>query len=1303
MKLISWNIRGLNSPRKSKLLKNLIMEEQPAIFFLQETKCSLNFIERAAAKAWAGSQVTAVEAQGASGGLAILWDARKIQLTNIHAHKSFIQACFHLIGTNIHGHLTNVYFPQETQQKADILNSIARLNRDRVHPLWVIGGDFNMIANSEEKIGGRCRPNKDGTLLKDFIQSNWLIDLPTANGLYTWTNKRIIPMQIASRLDRFLISDNAIHVGGEFTAHIIPFSGSDHWPIEMNWKRPGNNSKKPFRFEAFWLSHPEFKDFITTTWQNSNPTEQSKMARFQKKLKFLKGEIKKWNTKNFGNIFKEKESILQDLKSIQQRLILEGRTEELAHKEQELESKLQEREQQEEVLWRQKSRIRWLKEGEKNTKFFHRTTVQRRMHNQISQVTNAQGDKLETQEDIEKEFLNYFKDMCQEPNINRDEAINNISRNIPRLVSEDQNTLLLKPISLQEVESAAKSLKAGKAPGPDGFSSNFFHHFWELIKWEVWHVVEESRSLRWMYPGLNATFIALIPKSENSSTPDKFRPIALCNIIYKIVSKVVAVRLKPILPGIISPEQSGYVEGRQITDGIILSHEIIHSLKLAKKPGMLLKIDLSKAFDSISWVYMEKNLSAFGFALPWIRWIMNMVSSSFFSILINGIPSATFRPSRGLRQGDPLSPFLFIIMAEGLGRSLQAALQSDALKGISLHGAPTVSHQQFVDDNMIFGHPSVQEARALNSLLNIFSTASGACINRIKSQIFFFNTHPTTQRSIARILGFSIAPLPSTYLGAPLIESARKHSSWTILLEKLENRLLLWTHRSLNMASRLVLIKAVLQSMPLYLFSILAAPKWVLKAIKKLQRNFLWGSSGHNRKWALIKWEKACLPKKVGGIGLRDPEHSNAIMGAKIWWKWLAFPETLWAKFWSAKYTSNLPLEERIRMIEISKGSIIWGSAIMHRNLIQSHSFWEVKDGSIAHFWMDSWQQSPSLANVIHGIPDHQLHQQEKDKLRWGYEEKGTYTTKEAYHIIIKGQLIKDKLWEKIWNPPIWPKISTFLWLLSHNRILTWDNLRKRKFAGPSICFNCKMEEETAVHIMQLCPLSRQMWEKVTFRCQKEGREIGNVNNTLRNWPQHPFQSRILNSLWQIIPGIVMWNLWKERNRRIFKDHSMDVQQVWQTIVMNIQETLSIKSWSQEVFPSTNKEQAIWNNWQIHLSSTNFPARSSNKQKDIPSHWSPPPPNSFMLNFDGASKGNPGATGYGGVIRDHTRQVLKVFFGSIGWNTNNVAELEGLWQGLNIAQKDNFFPLIVEGDSQILIKMEIKIQQGTEAHKISTS
>eukprot|EP00253_Pinus_taeda_P012127 PITA_12127 len=1012
------------------------------------------------------------------------------------------------------------------------------------------------------------------------------------------------------------------------------------------------------------------------------------MARFQKKLKMLKVEIKRWNTNTFGHILKEKEQIIEGIKQTQQKIILEGRSEELAQKEQDMENKLLAREKQEEVLWRQKSRIRWLKEGEKNTKFFHKSTVQRRMRNHISQIINDQGEKVETQKEIEHEFIQHFKEMSKEPNINRTTAIEEITQHIPRLITEEQNTLLLKPISLQEVETAPYSLKA-----------------------------EESRSLRWMYPGLNATFIALIPKSEDSNKPDKYRSIALCNIIYKIVSKVVALRLKPVLPHIISPEQSSYVEGRQITDGIILTHEIIHSLKQSRKPGMLLKIDLSKAFDSISWDYMQKVLHAFGFDNAWIRWVSSLISSAFFSILINGIPTSTFRASRGIRQGDPLSPFLFIIMAEGLGRSIKNAIQTQKLKGITLHQAPTVSHQQFVDDNMIFGYSSVQEARALNSLLLPFSKASGTLINSVKSQIFFFNTHPTTQRAIARILGFSIASLPSKYLGAPLFAYARKHSSWTSLLEKLEAKLSLWTHRSLNMASRMILIKAVLQSMPLYLFSILAAPKWILKAIKKLQRNFLWGCSGPNKKWALVKWEKACLPKIGGGIGLRDPEHSNKIMGAKIWWKWLTYPDTQWAQIWTAKYANNLPLVERVRMTEISKGSAIWNSVILNKDLIQQHSFWEVKSGCEARFWTDSWQLLPCINNILQDLPNQNFIQQEtidqfwtnnntfdhrewkearailphgpeevqialaeelkkrkiikedgQDSLRWGYAEKGTFTSTEAYHIIIKGKYIKDKIWERIWQPPIWPKISTFLWLLSHNKTLTWDNLRKRRFAGPSICLNCKTEEESAAHLMHLCPLSRRIWEKISFRYQKDVRIQGDINNTLRSWPQQPYQSNILNTLWQIIPGTVMWNIWKERNQRVFKDQALNLEQVWTIIKQNLQETLSIKGWSQEDLPSNNKEQAIWNNWQLQITTpTSAQGTSVTKRKNTLTNWTPPPKNTYLLNFDGASKGNPGITGYGGVIRNSQGIPLKFYFGSIGWNTNNAAELEGLWQGLQIA------------------------------------
>ena len=439
-------------------------------------------------------------------------------------------------------------------------------------------------------------------------------------------------------------------------------------------------------------------------------------------------------------------------------------------------------------------------------------------------------------------------------------------------------------------------------------------------------------------------------------------------------------------------------------------------------------------------------------------------------------------------------------------------------------------------------------------------------------------------------------------------------------------------------------------------------------------------------------------------------------------------------------------------MLEISKGSLIWNSTIQHRDLIQKHSFWEVKEGLTARFWTDSWQQLPNLKDCIQGITEQEINQQDKvsnfwktqttqdhrewknvglillgssnhtqmsltsefqkrkiirtrgiDALRWGYEEKGTFTTREAYQIIIKDTSHKDKIWDKIWQPPIWPKVSTFLWLLSHNRILTWDNLRKRNFFGPSICLNCYQEEESALHLMQTCQLGRKLWEKVSFRCQREGRELGDIKGTLRNWTQAPFQSKILNTLWQIIPGLPMWNIWKERNRRIFKNQSMTLEKIWKGLHQNINETLSIKSWTKEDFPSQPQEQTIWKNWQIQIQTPTVGNDNSSRHQTDKASWRPPPFRVFQLNFDGASRGNPGQTGFGGVIRDHQGKPLTTFFGSIGWNTNNATELESLWRGLTLAQEHRYFPLIVEGDSQILINMALKIQQGSSIHKFSSS
>jgi hypothetical protein len=150
----------------------------------------------------------------------------------------------------------------------------------------------------------------------------------------------------------------------------------------------------------------------------------------------------------------------------------------------------------------------------------------------------------------------------------------------------------------------------GKAPGPDGFTTDFFHYYWDMIREEVWQVVEESRTSGQVLLTLNATFLTLIPKEERVTHPKQYRPISLCNVIYKIITKVIATHLKPILPFVISKEKVGYVEGRKIMDSVILTHEVIHSLKMTKIPGMLIKLDLSKYFDRISWQYMRSLLES---------------------------------------------------------------------------------------------------------------------------------------------------------------------------------------------------------------------------------------------------------------------------------------------------------------------------------------------------------------------------------------------------------------------------------------------------------------------------------------------------------------------------------------------------------------------------------------------------------------------------------------------------------------------------------------------------------------------
>lgn len=325
----------------------------------------------------------------------------------------------------------------------------------------------------------------------------------------------------------------------------------------------------------------------------------------------------------------------------------------------------------------------------------------------------------------------------------------------------------------------------------------FFQHLFESIGEELVAVVEESRCTRTIYQRFNATFLALIPKTDHPGSFDDFRPISLCSCVYKIIAKVIASRIKPFLSKYISAEQFGFLDGRQIHEAMGVAQETLHSLKKSGKKGAIVKIDLSKAYDRISWMYLRLLLTHLGFRFDFGRWVMSCVSSSSIAILINGAASSFFNPERGLRQGCPLSPLLFLLAAEGISLMIHEARRQGDLKGIEVAVNIWVTHLLFVDDILLFNNGSIEDCQSLKNILDLFLKAVGLKINEQKSTL---TTSGLSREEVGRVealLQFEVKSLQDKfkYLGFFLKLDKYGNHDWKWLLAKIEKKLNHWSFK----------------------------------------------------------------------------------------------------------------------------------------------------------------------------------------------------------------------------------------------------------------------------------------------------------------------------------------------------------------------------------------------------------------------------------------------------------------------------------------------------------------------------
>lgn len=630
-KLFFWNIRGLNDPDKHQPFFNWLSSSHCVFGALLETHIKEPNLNPILSKICPGWNYTSNHASDEDGRIVVIWK-HPAKVLVLHQTSQTITMEVQISG-GAKFFYTAIYASNHRNERLFLWEELKHLH----HSLcldslpWITGGDFNQILH----------PAEHSSLQVDHITSQMahfrnclnhigLFDLRFYGPTFTWSNKR--PEDpIAKKLDRLLCNGHWLSLYPNSQTSFLPPDFSDHSPSILDQAVPlPSGGSKPFKFFNYLTKHPDFLSITGTAWIQAG-NRASSLSYLCMKLKTIKRALKSLNKDNFSEIQKRvrETNILLQCVQVQ---ALNNPSPQTFQQEKDLHAKWIFLRNIEEEYFKQRSRIQWLKEGDLNTHYFHKVTEMRNSYNSIRSFTSLDGILVSDPVEMSSLAVGHFSDVLA-PHILPVLSFSHfwLQRLSTFKCNESHKRLLSSLPSSSEIEKTLKKINKNKTPGPDGLTSGFYTAAWPILGAEVVDGLLNFFQTTFLPAATNATILTLVPKKPGATLVADFRPVSCCNTLYKIISKILVNRLKPLLPGFIVPNQTAFIKGRLLIENTLLAAEIVQGYHNKKGPKRLtIKVDIAKAFESLRWEFLFACLRNMDVPNQYIRWLEACVCTPFF-------------------------------------------------------------------------------------------------------------------------------------------------------------------------------------------------------------------------------------------------------------------------------------------------------------------------------------------------------------------------------------------------------------------------------------------------------------------------------------------------------------------------------------------------------------------------------------------------------------------------------------------------------------------------------------------------